>query len=96
MQPRLNHCEFGGGGNIDTQGPPASPCVGSTTWTQTDTHTTDRTDTYSWNKVTGGQSTLALDWNTTWTAPGTTSTANNDWKDDAFQIRCDNQVGGNT
>jgi hypothetical protein len=79
----------------DCTGTPG-PWVGSTTWTQGDAHSTTRTDTYSWNKIAGGQSTLALDWNTTWTAPGTTTTANNAWKDDAFQIRCDNQVGGNT
>ncbi|WP_051735288.1 hypothetical protein [Streptomyces sp. NRRL B-3229] len=69
---------------------------GSTTWTEGDQHTASRTDTYSWNKVAGGQSTLGLDWNTSWSSPGTTTTANNQWKDTAFAIRCDNQVGGNT
>ena len=79
----------------DCTGSPG-PWAGSTTWTQGDAHTITRTDSYSWNKVAGGQSTLALDWNTSWTAPGTTTTANNEWRDNAFQIRCDNQVGGNT
>ena len=79
----------------DCTGSPG-PWAGSTTWTQGDAHTITRTDSYSWNKVAGGQSTLALDWNTSRTAPGTTTTANNEWRDNAFQIRCDNQVGGNT
>ncbi|MFE0739629.1 hypothetical protein ACFW2N_32650, partial [Streptomyces sp. NPDC058855] len=72
------------------------PWSGSTTWTEGDQHTASRTDTYSWNKVAGGQATLGLDWNTSWSSPGTTTTANNQWKDTAFAIRCDNQVGGNT
>ncbi|MFE3526749.1 Tat pathway signal protein [Streptomyces sp. NPDC059161] len=69
---------------------------GSTTWAQGDQHTTTRTDTFSWNKVAGGQSTLSLDWNTSWSASGTSDLANNQWRDPAFAIRCDNQVGGNT
>ncbi|MEV5534498.1 Tat pathway signal protein [Streptomyces prunicolor] len=69
---------------------------GSTTWTKGDQHTATRTDTYSWNKVAGGEATLGLDWNTSWSSPGTTTTANNQWKDTAFAIRCDNKVGGNT
>ncbi|MFJ2847535.1 Tat pathway signal protein [Streptomyces griseofuscus] len=71
------------------------PWSGSTTWTRNDSHTASRTDTYSWNQVAGGQATLGLDWNTSWSAPGANSTANNIWKDNAFAIRCDNQVGGN-
>ncbi|MFF4501593.1 Tat pathway signal protein [Streptomyces sp. NPDC001401] len=69
---------------------------GSTTWTEGDQHTASRTDTYSWNKVAGGEATLGLDWNTTWSSPGSSTTANNQWKDTAFAIRCDNKVGGNT
>ncbi len=69
---------------------------GSTTWTNGDAHTAARTDTFSWNTVTNGQSTLGFTWDTTWSAPGTSTTANNSWRDQAYNIRCDNQVGGNT
>ncbi|WP_327138596.1 hypothetical protein [Streptomyces sp. NBC_01340] len=67
-----------------------------TTWTEGDQHTAGRTDTYSWNKVAGGQATLGLNWNTIWSSPGTSTTANNQWRDTTFANRCDNQVGGNT
>ncbi|MFJ2021403.1 golvesin C-terminal-like domain-containing protein [Streptomyces nodosus] len=80
----------------DCTASPPGPWSGSTTWTQGDAHTASRTDTFSWNKVAGSRATLGLDWNTSWSAPGATSTANNEWKDDAYSIRCDNQVGGNT
>ncbi|MQY36938.1 hypothetical protein SRB17_49400 [Streptomyces sp. RB17] len=80
----------------DCTASPPGPWSGSTTWTQGDTHTASRTDTYSWNKVAGGEATLGLDWNTSWSAPGASATANNEWKDNAFSIRCDNKVGGNT
>ncbi len=69
---------------------------GSTTWADGDAHTAARTDTYSWNSVANGQSTLGFTWDTTWSAPGSTTTANNSWRDQAYNIRCDNQVGGNT
>ncbi|WP_328672263.1 Tat pathway signal protein [Streptomyces sp. NBC_00328] len=77
-----------------TANPPGA-WTGSTTWTQGDQHTASRTDTYSWNKVAGGEARLGLDWNTSWSAPGTSVTANNQWRDTAFAIRCDNKVGGN-
>lgn len=80
----------------DCTADPPGAWDGSTTWTQGDQHTATRTDTYSWNKVAGGQATLGLDWNTSWSSPGTSTTANNQWKDTAFAIRCDNQVGNNT
>ncbi|WP_443075391.1 hypothetical protein [Streptomyces sp. NBC_01483] len=67
-----------------------------TTWTEGDQHTAGRTDTYSWNKVADGQATLGLDWNTIWSSPGTSTTANNQCRDTTFANRCDNQVGGNT
>ncbi|MCC5480642.1 golvesin C-terminal-like domain-containing protein [Streptomyces barringtoniae] len=80
----------------DCTASPPGAWSGSTTWTQGDAHTASRTDTYSWNKVAGGEATLGLDWNTSWSAPGASATANNEWKDTAFSIRCDNKVGGNT
>ncbi|MEU0787705.1 Tat pathway signal protein [Streptomyces sp. NPDC006173] len=69
---------------------------GSTTFGKGDTHSVSRTETFSWNKVTGGQGNLGFTWDTAWTAPGATGSANNSWRDPAFGIRCDNQVAGNT
>ncbi|MCX4598575.1 Tat pathway signal protein [Streptomyces sp. NBC_01549] len=80
----------------DCTADPPGAWTGSTTWTQGDEHTASRTDTYSWNKVAGGEAKLGLDWNTSWSAPGTSVTANNQWRDTAFTIRCDNKVGGNS
>lgn len=69
---------------------------GSTTWTDGDAHTAARTDTFNWNTVAGGQATLGFTWDTSWSAPGSSTTADNSWRDQAYNIRCDNQVGGNT
>ncbi|MFD7602744.1 Tat pathway signal protein [Streptomyces mirabilis] len=69
---------------------------GSTTFTKGDTHSVSRTETFSWNKVAGGQGTLSFTWDTSWTSPGMKGSANNSWRDKAFNIRCDNQVAGNT
>lgn len=80
----------------DCTASPPGAWSGSTTWTQGDKHTASRLDTFSWNKIAGGKANLGLDWNTSWSATGSATTANNQWKDDAFAIRCDNQVGGNS
>ncbi|MEV8568457.1 Tat pathway signal protein [Streptomyces sp. NPDC051322] len=69
---------------------------GSTTFTQHDAHAVSRTETFSWNKVASGQATLSFTWDTSWTGPGMKGSANNSWRDTAFNIRCDNQVAGNT
>ncbi|MEU1002729.1 hypothetical protein ABZ375_19435 [Streptomyces tibetensis] len=70
--------------------------VGSLTWTTGDVHTATRTNTYSWNKVVGGEAKLDLDWTTTWTTPNAAIPANQKWAADSFDVRCDNKVGGNT
>ncbi|MEU9883210.1 NucA/NucB deoxyribonuclease domain-containing protein [Streptomyces phaeochromogenes] len=72
------------------------PWVGSTTWTTGDTHVATRTNTYTWNKVAGGEQVLNLEWNTNWSTPQAVVQAVPKWSHSGFNIRCDNKVGGNT
>ncbi|WP_240135559.1 golvesin C-terminal-like domain-containing protein [Streptomyces sp. MUM 178J] len=72
------------------------PWTGTTTWTAGDSHVATRTNTYAWNKVTGGMGTLNLDWTTSWSTPQAVIQAVPKWSHQAFDIRCDNKVGGNT
>ncbi|MGW0118624.1 golvesin C-terminal-like domain-containing protein [Streptomyces sp. NPDC003327] len=72
------------------------PWVGSTTWTTGDTHVATRTNTYTWNKVAGGRSVLDLTWETAWSTPQSAVQAVPKWNNNAFKIRCDNEVGGNS
>ncbi|MFJ8158768.1 Tat pathway signal protein [Streptomyces sp. NPDC094468] len=69
---------------------------GSTTWTKGDLHVATRTNTYSWNKVSGGRNTLNFTWETAWSTPDATIEAVPKWSNNAFDVRCDNEVGGNT
>ncbi|MDQ1040562.1 hypothetical protein QFZ75_006978 [Streptomyces sp. V3I8] len=72
------------------------PWIGSTTWTPGDTHVATRTNTYTWNKTTGGESKLDFTWDTTWSTPSAGVQAVPKWSNRAFDVRCDNKVGGNT
>lgn len=72
------------------------PWTGSTTWTPGDTHVATRTNTYTWKKTTGGESKLDFTWNTTWSTPSAGVQAVPKWSNNAFDVRCDNKVGGNT
>ncbi|WP_329024351.1 golvesin C-terminal-like domain-containing protein [Streptomyces sp. NBC_00690] len=74
----------------------SGPWTGSTTWTAADTHVATRTNTYTWNKITGGEQILNLDWSTSWSTPQAAVQAVPNWSHSAFDIRCDNKVGGNT
>ncbi|KAF5991730.1 Tat pathway signal protein [Streptomyces sp. WAC00263] len=69
---------------------------GSTTWTKGDPHVATRTNTYSWNKVGGGEDLLNFTWATGWSTPGAIVEAVPKWSNNAFDVRCDNKVGGNT
>jgi hypothetical protein len=70
--------------------------TGSTTWTAGDTHVATRTNTYTWNKITSGEQVLDFTWNTSWSTPDATTEALPEWKNNGFDVRCDNKVGGNT
>ncbi|TYR65421.1 hypothetical protein FY004_06340 [Streptomyces parvus] len=72
------------------------PWVGSTTWVPGDTHVATRTNTYTWNKTTGSESKLDFTWNTSWSTPNASVQATQQWSNNAFDVRCDNKVGGNT
>ncbi|MFI6284458.1 hypothetical protein ACIBCM_06825 [Streptomyces sp. NPDC051018] len=72
------------------------PWMGSTTWTPGDLHVATRTNTYTWNRTTGGESKLDFTWNTAWSTPGAGVQAVPRWANNAFDVRCDNKVGGNT
>ncbi|XUL91087.1 Tat pathway signal protein [Streptomyces galilaeus] len=69
--------------------------TGSTTWTAGDPHVATRTNTYSWNKVTGGEDLLNLTWNSSWSTPEAVIEAVPKWSNNAFDIRCDDKVGRN-
>ncbi|MBQ0889790.1 hypothetical protein KBZ94_33515 [Streptomyces sp. RM72] len=70
--------------------------IGSTTWTPGDTHVATRTNTYTWKKTTGGESKLDFTWDTMWSTPSAGVQAVPKWSNRAFDVRCDNKVGGNT
>ncbi|MEV7567725.1 hypothetical protein AB0O60_21265 [Streptomyces tanashiensis] len=72
------------------------PWIGATTWTTGDPHVATRTNTFTWNKVTGGRSVLDLTWETFWSTPQSAVQAVPKWSHQNFKIRCDNEVGGNT
>lgn len=72
------------------------PWVGSTTWTAGDTHVATRTNTYSWNKVAGGEKVLDFTWESSWSTPQSAVQAVPNWSNRGFDVRCDNKVGGNT
>ncbi|MFF3260562.1 hypothetical protein ACFYWO_15500 [Streptomyces sp. NPDC002932] len=70
--------------------------VGSTSWTTGDTHVATRTNTYTWNKVTGGEKVLDFTWESSWSTPQSAVQAVPKWSNSGFDVRCDNKVGGNT
>jgi hypothetical protein len=70
--------------------------TGGTTWTPGDTHVATRTNTYTWNKVSGGDELLNLTWETSWSTPESPVEAVPQWSNAGFDVRCDNKVGGNT
>jgi hypothetical protein len=72
------------------------PWNGSTTWTPGDTHVATRTNTYTWNKITGGESRLDFTWNTTWSTPNAAVQAVPKWSNNGFDVRCDAKVGSNS
>ncbi|WP_229848526.1 golvesin C-terminal-like domain-containing protein [Streptomyces melanogenes] len=79
-------------GCAETEG----PWTGSTTWTAGDTHVATRTNTYTWNKIAGGDQILNLDWTTAWSTPQSAVKAVPKWSNSGFDMRCDNKVAGNT
>ncbi|MFD7996473.1 hypothetical protein ACFV3Q_33225 [Streptomyces mexicanus] len=72
------------------------PWTGSTTWTTGDAHVATRTNTYTWNKVSGGEDLLDFTWSTNWSTPNAVVQAVPKWSNNGFDVRCDNKVGGNT
>ncbi|WP_327118918.1 hypothetical protein OG206_22630 [Streptomyces sp. NBC_01341] len=70
--------------------------IGGTTWTTGDPHVATRTNTYTWNKVTGGEKVLDFTWETSWSTPQSAVQAVPKWSNRGFDVRCDNKVGGNT
>ncbi|MFD4336881.1 hypothetical protein ACFWPP_06705 [Streptomyces anulatus] len=73
------------------------PWIGSTTWTPSDPHVATRTNTHSWQKVALGEAKLDFTWNASWSTPTSGATVgSHKWSNNAFDVRCDNKVGGNT
>ena len=70
--------------------------TGGTTWTAGDPHVATRTNTFSWNKVSGGEALLDFTWQTSWSTPDAAVQAVPKWSNNGFDVRCDNKVGGNT
>ncbi|MGW1589157.1 golvesin C-terminal-like domain-containing protein [Streptomyces sp. NPDC002386] len=69
---------------------------GGLTWTAGDPHVATRTNTFSWNKVGGGEDRLDFTWQTSWSTPDAAVQAVPKWSNNGFDVRCDNKVGGNT
>ncbi|MGX2996139.1 golvesin C-terminal-like domain-containing protein [Streptomyces sp. JNUCC 64] len=72
------------------------PWTGSTTWTPGDTHVASRVTTFTWNTVAGGQQTLDLSWKANWHTPVPGIQTASNWSHQKFDVRCDNQVAGNS
>lgn len=61
-----------------------------------DTHVASRVNTHTWNTITGGQQTLGLSWNPSWsTTPGSVVESTPGWSHQKFDVRCDDQVTNN-